>query len=44
MLDLLRLPVDGIKIERPFAERLGSPVADAVAAPSADSVRSSASR
>lgn len=28
--DLLRLPVDGIKIDRPFAAGLGSPTSDAV--------------
>ena len=28
--DLIRFPVDGIKLERAFAEQLGSPVADAV--------------
>jgi EAL domain-containing protein (putative c-di-GMP-specific phosphodiesterase class I) len=28
--DLIRLPVDGIKLDRAFAEQLGSPVADAV--------------
>ncbi len=28
--DLLRLPVDGIKIDRPFAAGLGTPTADAV--------------
>lgn len=30
--DLLRLPVGGIKLDRGFAERLGSPVADAIIA------------
>ncbi|HYI55966.1 MAG TPA: EAL domain-containing protein [Microlunatus sp.] len=30
MADLLHFPVDGIKIDRPFARRLGSPAADAV--------------
>ena len=28
--DLIRFPVDGIKLDRAFAEQLGSPVADAV--------------
>ena len=28
--DLIRFPVDGIKLDRTFAEQLGSPVADAV--------------
>ena len=29
LIDLIQLPLDGIKIDRPFAERLGHPVADA---------------
>ena len=28
--DLIRFPVDGIKLDRAFAEQLGSPVADAI--------------